>query len=320
MKPQVVIPTIRSEEFFRDFLVHWKREFEGCHVIVVEDRPNKTLEGLLEAFVDDFSIYDWNDIEDTLGGRSWIIPRNSDCVRSFGFLMALKEDPLFILTLDDDTKPTEPGHIQSHWNNLTNYDGYKNYIPTLKPPLKPRGYISDIQDIAISHGGWVGTPDFDAETQIEGQSKVQVEEKDFNAMVLPKGVRYSMCGMNLAFRPEVTKYMYFGLQGKLKVGKGKLQKLPVDRAGDIWAGFYSKHHLDKKNMSVYIGGPYVEHTRASNPWTNHEKEEKVWDYQTEFLTSLERYDHFEGKDMWYWDQLSEAYLTWQELVAEFTVN
>lgn len=303
MRPAIVLPTIRSQEFVNAFLTAWEKEFEGCTLIVVEDRPEKLLElpkGTLH--------FDWSDIEKDLGEDSWIIPRRTDCVRSYGYYKAWQLNPLFILTLDDDTYPESPGHVQAHYNALFNTRGHAgNYFNTLKHDL-PRGFIPGELSVGINHGGWVKTPDFDAVTQIAYRSQKELEVKDFNEGVIPSGAHYSMCGMNLSWRPEHTPLMYFGLQGNI-MRNGRLEKLPIDRCGDIWCGFYSKYHLDAQGVGVTTGPPYVIHDRASNPWSNHEKERNANEMQPQFLKWLE--GNPQKGD--YWEKLSEAYRIWGTL-------
>ena len=43
-RPAIVIPTIRDESFFINFLRNWKDEFAGCHLIVIEDRKKQSIE------------------------------------------------------------------------------------------------------------------------------------------------------------------------------------------------------------------------------------------------------------------------------------
>ena len=48
--PNIVIPTIRDEEVFTNFMNNWKDEFQGCHIIVVEDRQHKILDIVLRQY------------------------------------------------------------------------------------------------------------------------------------------------------------------------------------------------------------------------------------------------------------------------------
>jgi hypothetical protein len=94
-----VVPTIR-EASIELFLEQWAAEFNGHRVIVVEDNPQRTF--ALPAWVEHYS---WQDIDERLGDGAWIIPRRSDCVRSFGYYLAAQEECDFVVTLDDDCYP-----------------------------------------------------------------------------------------------------------------------------------------------------------------------------------------------------------------------
>jgi hypothetical protein len=303
--PNVVIPTIRDEQF-KTFINAWKEELVGCHLIVVEDREKKTepIRFILQESGLSYQHFDWKDIDKELGSDAWIIPRQTDCVRSFGYLKALENDPLFIITLDDDIKPQE-NHIITFANNLL-YETLPehDFYNTLRNHKFPRGtYQSKNKGCDVVHGCWVGSPDLSAEEQTK-EAWVSTPES-FNVGLVPKGAYVSLCGMNLAWRPEITRYMYFGLQGK---------EYPIDRCGDIWCGYL----LCNKGVKIYTGYPFCKHERASNIWSNTAKELNAKSMSHDFL------DWIEGDDIWthneYWDKLKDAYKVWERLVNERSNN
>lgn len=109
--PIVVVPTIR-EDSIKSFLDAWKNEFRDLKIIVVEDNPSRTFDlnyGNVEHFL-------WESIDRDLGKESWIIPRRTDCIRSYGFWKAYHQEPEFIITLDDDCYPyhVERGTVYTH--------------------------------------------------------------------------------------------------------------------------------------------------------------------------------------------------------------
>src|SRR5487761_973556 len=108
----VVIPTIR-EDSIRAFLKRWRTEFAECRVIVIEDNPHRSF--TLPKWVEHYA---WDDIDSQLGSKAWIIPRRSDCVRSFGFYKAFGGPYDHVLTLDDDCYP-EPTHERAFLERLT---------------------------------------------------------------------------------------------------------------------------------------------------------------------------------------------------------
>ena len=317
-RPNIVVPTIRDEEFFLTFLTNWCTEFSGCHLIVVEDRQEKELASLIHAFSEEYNftyaVYDWGDIDEDLKEDAWIISRQTDCVRNYGYLDAYRNNPLFIVTLDDDIEPYEEGHIQQFYNNLfTNVEQSLDYFSTMNNVL-PRGALREYcYQVVVSHGGWLNVPDFDAKTQIEHKGKFFAIPPDFYQGVVPKGCYYSMCGMNLAWRPEWTKYMYFPLMG----AKGGY---PIDRCGDIWAGYYSKHKADQENEMHYTGKPFCVHNRASNPWTNLIKEEDSELMGELFLDCIVKGKNENRCEPEYFNKVKEAYVIWERLINEVDSN
>jgi reversibly glycosylated polypeptide/UDP-arabinopyranose mutase len=305
----------------RQWLAEWKRDLWdvtftselhgdtqnwGIHLVIVEDNPEKTFQlddELLEGI--DYEHVSWKEIDDELGKRSWIIPRRTDCIRSFGFYRAAKLGAQAVITLDDDVKPyreddDEGTVIEEHLANLHIPTAATAAIPawtsTISPikdhelELKVRGYpyrqTKRQQRVVISHGMWTGYPDLDSVTQLVISHGMWTGYPDLDSVAqlvegwiaeccyqpknryIPMGIYYPMCGMNLAFVRELIPIMYFLLMGESRDG----EKWPVDRFGDIWAGIISKKIIDYFGWAVWSGFPYVHHTRMSDVWTNFEKE------------------------------------------------
>ena len=267
IRATIVVPTIREQSIHR-FLEQWASEFSGHRVIIVEDNPEKTFS--LPAWVEH---YCWEDIDGRLEDLAWIIPRRSDCVRSFGYYMAAQEPCDFVVTLDDDCYP-EDGYtpsflalvrdaLDSRWED-------DRWWSTLDGPVPARGFPYDIRSATvptmIHHGLWSNVPDFDARTQLllpdhrlDPATSVQR---------VPHGRFFPMCGMNLAFRPAMIPALYFLLMGKHRDGT----QWPYDRFGDIWAGVFAKKVADHLGFAISSGAPSIFHSRASNPEVNLMKE------------------------------------------------
>jgi hypothetical protein len=259
----IVVPTIR-ESCIRSFLEQWEREFERAEILLVEDNPTKTFRlGELE----NVTHYSWEDIDNELGASSWIIPRRTDCVRSFGYYMAWKRNPDMIVTLDDDCYPLTPGgegFLAKHWERLTASGDEEAWNETGKG-VKTRGipYYETRRKwpVALNHGLWTRVPDYDAPTQmLEAR---QPHAFTFDNQTIPVGKYFPMCGMNVAFRPEIVPAFYFLLMGK---------NHEFDRFGDIWAGIFVKKICDHLGRAVHSGDPAVDHQRASNVFANLKKE------------------------------------------------
>lgn len=262
-KTVIVVPTIR-ENCMRDFLAQWKEEFQNAHLIVVEDNPRRTFD--LSGF-GQLTHYCWEDIDGELGDSSWLIPRRTDCVRSYGYYKAWQMQPDMIVTLDDDCYPTTPGgrgFLAKHWERL-NASGNDDAWVESGQGVRTRGipYYQTHRKwpVALNHGMWLRVPDYDAPTQmLEARYP---HTFTFSNITIPTGKFFPMCGMNVAFRPEVVPAFYFLLMGK---------NYEFDRFGDIWAGIFVKKICDHLGYAVHSGDPAVDHQRASNVWANLKKE------------------------------------------------
>ena len=259
----VVVPTVR-EACMQQFLAAWEPEFAGRELVIVEDNPERTFQLTSSA---DITHHCWRDIDAELGDRAWIVPRRTDCVRSFGYLQAWRRQPDMIVTLDDDCMPPAEGprgFLAAHWQNLQRQGEHDAWVSTTTGTV-PRGvpYLARArrQRCVVSHGLWTNVIDYDAITQL-----AQVRQSTpvgFPDQTIPRGAYFPMCGMNLAWRPELTPAMYFLLMGK---------DWGVDRFGDIWCGLFCKRICDHLGLAIHSGSPTVHHARASNVWANLRKE------------------------------------------------
>ncbi len=318
MKITIVVPTIRQESI-RQFLQKWGREFEDHTVLIVEDNPERTFDIAGQNVLH----FCWEDIEKELGKDSWIIPRRTDCVRSFGYFKAHQLGADVIITLDDDCYPL-PGNsfVKKHVEALTTQAHSDAWISTGNGVL-PRGIpyrnLQRSVECVINHGLWTNVPDFDAVTQLVN-SRLNLKFEPIS-QVVPKGMYFPMCGMNLAFKREVVPAMYFLLMGK---------DWPFDRFGDIWAGIFVKKICDHLGYGVKSGDPLIEHQRASNVWANLRKElpgyevnETLWQAVDAVVltreTFRECYRELAQKlpmDGDYWDSLKRAMTIWSELFTD----
>ncbi|MBI4279714.1 MAG: hypothetical protein HY660_14785 [Armatimonadetes bacterium] len=317
MRVCVVVPTIR-EDRMRDFLRMWERELAPAHILVVEDNPTRTFHLSTSASV---AHYAWEDIDRDLGGQSWIIPRRTDAIRSYGFYKAYLERPDLIITLDDDCYPEEgqTGFIQRHWTGIQAGGLQEAWRPTGRGAI-PRGvpYVARSRrwPCAINHGLWTGLPDYDAPTQLL-HARQPSEFAPVN-QTIPVGLYFPMCAMNLAFLPDVVPALYCLLMGR---------DYAYDRFGDIWAGIFVKKICDHLGYAVNSGEPCVAHQRASDVWENLRKEapglpvnEELWiavdrvvlhgrtfaDCYVEIARQLDMADA-------YWTKLKEAMVVWAGL-------
>lgn len=312
----LVVPSIR-ENSIKQFCTLWEHIglFDAVDLMLVEDNPDKTFVVPQATYH-----YTWRDVYTLFKDHSWIIPRRSDTVRSFGYYMAHLKGYKYILTLDDDCYPptdsddfnwsTGDEFVKRHIQALENRTKWFNTLNSVKPRGIPYFHLGRRNDIVLNHGLWTNVLDYDAPTQLANPTEEIFSDDN---KIVPAGSYFPMCGMNVMWKRRATVLMYHLLMGQWHRDaiKGeiwtppmsKLEKLPFDRFGDIWAGIFMKKIVDDLGYSVTSGTPYIHHERASNPFTNLKKEanglevnEKLWQY----VDSLD----FRGCSR---DNFSEAY-------------
>ena len=313
MRAVIVVPTIR-EECIHDFLEAWRDEFANHQIIVVEDNPTRTFK--IEQ--SNVAHYAWEEIDRELGEKAWIIPRRTDCIRSFGFYKAYQEQPDMVVTLDDDCYPAQPDFLATHYTRLkiANSEAWVSTGDGIKPRGIPYYQTQRRNECVLNHGLWLDIPDFDAVTQLVN-SRHQGEFLG-KEQTIPKGMYFPMCGMNIAFKPKVIPALYFLLMGK---------DYPFDRFGDIWAGIFLKKISDHLGYAINSGSPSVTHKRASNVWANLKKEvpglevnESLWEQLDSVILTKENFGACYGElaeklpmKGEYWDKLKVAMREWVNL-------
>ncbi|MBU4421378.1 hypothetical protein KKB41_00260 [Patescibacteria group bacterium] len=276
--------------------------------------------------------FSWEDIENDLGEKAWIIPRRTDCVRSYGYYKAYQAGADILITLDDDCYPAQrtPYLIEEFIKNLERpasarfFNTLDGRITNYSGGLYPRGFPYADRDCraALCHGLWENVLDFDGKTQLQ-MPDFTAEVSKAGASVIPSGAFFTMCGMNTAVIREAIPAFYFLLMGKDKNGN----RWGVDRFGDIWCGIFIKKIIDHLNMAALSGQPVIRHSRASDAQKNFELEAtgmplNEWFYKEVAGIALES-DSF--KDCYrelalklpskngYFDKLKEAMEIWAGL-------
>lgn len=271
MKTVVVVPHhLKTLEFLNE----WKTEFasDDVHIIIVEDKPHRvsTLEDWM--YHQKITIYTHADIDKELGKNSWIIPYGTSAIRSYGLYKAWQRKPDMIVTLDNDCFPdikyNYPYYLSGHWRKLqepATLDWVRSSSESWLE-LHSRGfpYLNrNKSKVYVNHGLWSNIPDLDAASMLLHPDLRTSPVHSNESIVIPRFNFYPMCGMNLAFRPEVTPLMYFGLFG---------EEYGFDQFDDIWAGVFSKKVMDHLSWAVRSGYPSVEHRKQSDAFTNFRKQ------------------------------------------------
>ncbi len=286
-KIAVIVPTIRSKHF-EHFVEAWFEQFCEHDVWLVKvqdgDDPTATVAnvaghasylGVLGTLSASGAPLRRSDL--SLSEQELFSDHNPAC-RNLGFLHALRRvQPDVFISLDDDCLPLPRKHehdaILAHrealerkwplsWFSLTDNFNYMRGFPY--------GIRAEASAI-VSHGLWSKNPDYDAPTDLLRSARAAVDPRfgvhpdpSWYAGPIPRGVFAPICGMHLAFTREALPYVYH---------------CPVDsfpgceRFDDIWMGIELKKAVDKmQNKCIVSGYAYVEHTRASDPFKNLEKE------------------------------------------------
>ena len=334
----VVIATNR-ERCMKEWLAEWEQDLRDARVIVVEDSPRASF-GLDASGYINLAHNSWADIEDDLGGKAWIIPRRTSAVKSYGFWKAYREGFDAIWTLDDDCYPED--HLRGRYleeigDRLGGDRAQDSWWNTLgNSGMHPRGYPYGIREfrrpVMIHHGLWSGVPDLDGITALDHPDWQVPEPWLHEVKTVPQGM-FPMCGMNLAFRREMTPAMYFMLMGHGADGI----HWGFDRFDDIWAGLFAKRICDHLGYAVTSGSPSIRHTKESDPAERVRKEasgieahEKFWplvaqadlrgcwtvaECYRELARSVHDVDQVLPKWEMYWDRLADAMRAWTELCA-----
>lgn len=267
MNIAVVVPTIRPERILK-WVDKWAMQLARAdQVIIVSDTPEPVIEVSRQLRRLGRKMYCWRDIDNEMGEDAWIIPRQTSAVKAYGFLKAYQSGADVIWTLDDDCYPEEGVdylkrldevfglHVpdQSWWTTLR-IGGHQPY---------PRGYPYGIRNrlwpVMVHHGLWSNVPDLDASTQLTMPHYRTAPAVGVD--VVPSGKMFPMCGMNLAWKRDMTPAFYFMLQGKYG-------GWPFDRFDDMWAGLMVKRICDHLGYAVTSGAPSIHHDRASDPVKN----------------------------------------------------
>lgn len=305
----LVVPSIRENSWNR-FVEEWSKVglFDHVDVILMEDNPSKTFSAQIPGAK--VFHYCWEDIEKTLGVRSWIIPRRSDTVRSFGYYESwkMRQQYKYVLTLDDDCyPPTEEqdgfhyreggkSFIQMHKEALAGGSKWFSTLNSVKPRGIPFYNLGEMDSVVINHGLWTNVLDYDAPTQLVSPIK---EKFAFDNRIIPHGKFFPMCGMNIMWKNEYTVLMYHLLMGRIvdpqpnvlnEDGTLTTKQLPFDRFGDIWCGIIAKKICDVMGLNISTGTPYIHHDRASNPFANLKKEANGLEVNEKFWEHVDKFD------------------------------
>ena len=334
----VVVATNRHPTLDR-FFDEWSAEFAETRVqvVVVEDAPHKSTPEVTKDRPFPIQHFAWEEIDTDLGRDAWIIPRRSSGIKSYGILKAYQQGAETIVVLDDDcrptagrlvgfpTKPVIATHRANLFDRVYSEPSWTSSIDGLRPRGLPYEALERevrAESVMLSHGLWAHVPDLNARTQLEMSSFPHVSEY-FVEQLVRRDSFIPICGMNLAWKRELTPTMYFMLMGCDRNDK----PWGHHRFDDIWAGLNAKKILDHLGLRMYSGHPVVWHDRASDASANLKREASGIVANEEFsravdevrLTSTAIRECFgelaerlpvSGE---YWDRVKQAMTIWSRL-------
>jgi reversibly glycosylated polypeptide/UDP-arabinopyranose mutase len=258
-----------------NFLESWQ-ELKGHKILVVQDGPDKP--EIPDGF--EVQVFTWRDIDWDLGKDAWIIPRKTSAVRSYGFYKAWQGGSQHILTLDNDCYPERSHYwVDSHTANL-GYTTALGWVSGTRDIEYTRGFPYRIRNQApvyLSHGLWSNVPDLDAPTALQYPNLRLKPATEIRTVPLHN--YFPVCGMNLAWRNQLTPAMYFGLFGP---------DYGFDQYDDIWAGVLVKKVLDHVGYAAVTGSPSVDHRKQSDVYANLRKQAPGLEMNENFWLAVDR--------------------------------
>ena len=275
MKTVVILPTIpERQEIYNKFIEHWQPLFDkhNVHYLVVEDGDNP----VLHDKINDFTYQP----KEVMGDFADVLSNHNAGIRNLGFAYVAKylKDAEMILTLDDDCLPINDP-IQDH------IDALRQSVPVSWMSTMINDYsrgfpygIRDEAEVVLSHGIWHKVADWDAPTQLVKGAYRQVE---FYKGIVPKGVLFPVCAMNMAFKPQVLPWIF---QAPWAYG--------IHRFDDIFAGITAKKAIDENGWAAVTGYAAIEHDRASNVFTNLKNEAPGIELNETYWQGDESHEYF----------------------------
>lgn len=240
-------------------------------VIVVGDRktPHAEVRDLLKSLRGE-NVYlhpddqaNWQ-ISDVLG---W----NTIQRRNIALLEAMRYQPDYIITVDDDNFPVTNDHFDrleiafsgaSRHALVSTDTGWWNAGTLLDPPVTVRGFpltqrhvthttqhlnqLDSPLRVGVVASLWLGDPDIDAVERIAVDPEIKRLRSDVN-IVLNRGTWCPFNTQSTAFRAELAPFM--------------LMWPGVGRYDDIWASFVTQRVMEVLGYNVLFGQPLVQQYR-----------------------------------------------------------
>ena len=216
--------------------------------------------------------------EKHIGWSELCLPWNSDCRRNLGYLWAVERGAEVIVCVDDDNWPGEDdwyaGHAlvgqtlpcdtisdQAGWFNpcdlITTQHCYARGYPYFRRNQPSGAIIGKTLGRVVMNGGmWMNDPDVDSITRLAKSISTYGLSKD--RIMLAPGTWAPVNTQNTAFHKDLLPSFFFPPMG------GRICGLPVERYGDIWAGYFAQKLMEKMGDSLTFGLPTCIHKRNAH--------------------------------------------------------
>lgn len=237
------------------------------------------------------------------------IPYNNETRRNIGYLFALEDGCDILISIDDDNFPSEDDFVGHHlrtgqgWagNILYESQGFHNVCEYLRfepsRAIYPRGFPFGMRNsknqaeiltranesnaikIGISAGLWLGDPDVDATTWLNGSVR-SVGYDGESCIVLDQSTWSPINTQNTSVVRELIP-AYFCIPMGWQMPGGSIQ-----RYGDIWGGYFLQSIIKDTEYYVSIGRPLVNHLRNPHNYLQDLRYEYWGLISTDWLVSV----------------------------------
>jgi hypothetical protein len=262
---------------------------ELCHAV--------TERGLKTTYLDCAWQEDWSLRHPELAAR---LPWNNETRRNIGYLHALQQGCIRLISIDDDNWPTLDDFIGGHqrtggvWTGpqISEPTGFHNVCAhlVLEPkrvvfprgyPFRLRGTLNQVNPsgppeaatsnqsptsagtprVGVTAGLWLNEPDIDATTWLNGR----VEARGYcgpDAFALNQDTWSPINTQNTSvIRDLIPAYLCIPMGWDVPGGK-------IQRYGDIWGGYFLQAVLAGTPWLVTFGRPLVDHRRNPHDYVD----------------------------------------------------
>jgi len=264
------------------------------------------------------------------------IPYNNETRRNIGYLHAMEDGCQRMISIDDDNWPSNDDFIDGHlitgstWSSeiISSNSGFYNYCEKLKfkPEriIYPRGYplilrnfkntikyksVRKAKKIGVNMGLWLGDPDIDAITWLNGKVESIAYDKKLKYNVLDENTWIPINTQNTSIvRDLIPAFFCIPMGWNLPGGK-------IQRFGDIWGGYFLQSVLKNTNYNISFGEPIVIHKRNYHNYTDDLRCEYWGINATDWLVDLLK-NEFKPKNLNICDRMSELAF----FIKEFSIK